>query len=924
MYSLFSHTACVSCSVSAAQGLGMPAVLPAPQPATPPSTNLPHDSVAAMPPKKKEFYCDCVLQEALRRALEGGPSVNSTAQQATAVRGTKHRRTQHQEEPPVLAGSSGPGGSFNIPQTPAGEDSQAGGSVYVHDGEEFILLVHSAVLKNIDKDPLPFQDAEPEPSEIEPVEADRSESPPQTPGRIEVESIEEPEYGSHDKTGSLSKLSLEELKNAMAIIDLLKNATLEQSGLDPKVIEWMRDPGHDEDLPDLTAPENRELRLALKQFIELVIGLLRGNLKQSNPSPTDPVADWDWACLRDKDVWEAYGKLVAEASLYLPGSFDHLPRNPAEKISSSYKAWEFMYYFYGMLPGLLWSVQKPKYYFHFCKLVGGARVSLLLGTPVKFRPPAHNLLVEYVEEFEELYYQWRVLHALVHLIPENICVGPAWLHSQWPLENAIGNLTAEIGSHSKPYENLSLRGLRRVQISALVMMFPETLEDPEVLPRRAVDLGDRWVLMHPTARTAKLVPDINAIALHAYLTKKAVRVPEAWRPRLTKWGQLRLPNGQVARTAWKECEGERRGHPVHRSRMVTLKDNRFAEVQYFFRLKRMLEDGGTDDVDMTLAMVSLFMPLDAAILRNTYGVLMVCQYQGDASRKVIEHARDTEKPEELVLKSFQGERDIWGTGREAMAAVGKEDDVEGRLLVHPAERNVGKGREPIEGVRASLVAVDLRFRALVGPLSRERDRGMGGARIAGGSGRLFAGSPEMALALAEAGAQSVYCLDLPQMPGEELIWARCCWLKTGDVPWKVEGFSLEVCTGGTLSGSSEGGLPPAMRRGIWEKRMKVRGSERMQYGFIVLVRFVEKTGLARREQGKAQEAVRTLAPAEAPHLDTGDHSCRESELCGPLPWRMGETEKSRHLGRIVEDLQNTTIRKSLVRVNTIAKDIMGA
>ncbi|TBU25335.1 hypothetical protein BD311DRAFT_669840 [Dichomitus squalens] len=464
------------------------------------------------------------------------------------------------------------------------------------------------------------------------------------------------------------------------------------------------------------------MHLLTLNVTELVIGLLRGNLKRSE---TDSLADWDWACLRDDDIWQAHGKLVAQASLYLPGSFDRPPRNPAEKISSGYKAWEFMYYVYGYLPGLLWAVQKPKYHSHLCKLVSGARVALLVKTPVERRGPAHNLLVDYVEEFEDSFYARRVdrlhfcrqaLHGLTHLMPENIRVGPAWLHSQWPLENAIGNLTAEIGSHSKPYENLSLRGLRRAQISALVAMFPEALEKPTHLPRGSVVLGDEYILMHPTARSPTLVPNGDARALCAFLTSHTVRVPAGWRPRVTKWGRLRLPNGQIARTAWKECQGERRGRPVHRARMVKVPiffnlercfgnslvcliqfaDDRFGEIQYFFGLKKMHDDGGTDEVDMTLAMVSMFTQPDPAILNDTHGALMACRYQGDQSRKVVdvkdiisvvamvplaprrEEAEDPHFAELYTRRFFVVERlgfDMSWIGREERAA--DEDDEDG-------------------------------------------------------------------------------------------------------------------------------------------------------------------------------------------------------------------------------------------------------
>ncbi|TBU36002.1 hypothetical protein BD311DRAFT_647769, partial [Dichomitus squalens] len=78
------------------------------------------------------------------------------------------------------------------------------------------------------------------------------------------------------------------------------------------------------------------MHLLTLNVTELVLGLLRGKLGRLPNS--DSLDDWDWACLRDEEIWQAHGKLVAEASLYLPGSFDRPPRNPAEKISSGYKA----------------------------------------------------------------------------------------------------------------------------------------------------------------------------------------------------------------------------------------------------------------------------------------------------------------------------------------------------------------------------------------------------------------------------------------------------------------------------------------------------------------------------------------------------------------------------------------------------------
>ncbi|KAJ8089822.1 hypothetical protein PM082_018398 [Marasmius tenuissimus] len=58
---------------------------------------------------------------------------------------------------------------------------------------------------------------------------------------------------------------------------------------------------------------------------------------------------------------------VAAATPFIPISFDRPPRDPAEKISSGYKAWEFLYFF-GLGPCLLYGLLPNKYWSQYCKL----------------------------------------------------------------------------------------------------------------------------------------------------------------------------------------------------------------------------------------------------------------------------------------------------------------------------------------------------------------------------------------------------------------------------------------------------------------------------------------------------------------------------------------------------------------------------
>ncbi|OSD00951.1 hypothetical protein PYCCODRAFT_1370050 [Trametes coccinea BRFM310] len=371
---------------------------------------------------------------------------------------------------------------------------------------------------------------------------------------------------------------------------------------------------------------------------DLLIPLLRGTFRCEK---TDSVDSWDWACLSSEVAWKAHGDLVAAAGTCLPASFGCFPRNPAEKINSGYKAWEYQYYIFGLLPGLLWSLWDPIYHRHFCKLVSGVRTALMLVIPVKKRRVAHTHLLEYVHEYELLYYQRRIdrmhfvrqsIHALVHLIPEQKRVGPGALHSQWTIENYIGNLTREIGSDKEPYANLAERAARRASINVLKAMFPSLAGDEEHVPRGSIDLGNGYALLRASDRVARRIPPHEARALISYLVRQGVDAA-GWTPAVWKWARLYLPSGQIARTLWKEGEREHASQAVRRARMVKvrqLRDGSFAEVQYFFRLTL------PHDKICTLAMLRKFAPPDQAILTETLGVLTVCQQEAELAREVVE------------------------------------------------------------------------------------------------------------------------------------------------------------------------------------------------------------------------------------------------------------------------------------------------
>ncbi|KAI0026978.1 hypothetical protein K488DRAFT_63482 [Vararia minispora EC-137] len=205
----------------------------------------------------------------------------------------------------------------------------------------------------------------------------------------------------------------------------------------------------------------------------LLLSLWRGTLECDH---SDSRSTWTWAALRDVVIWKHHDFLVGVARLYLPGSFDRPPHDPAEKLNSGYKAWEFLNYIYGYAPALLFGILPFQYWRSFCKLVLGIRILHQHSIKAIELRTAHCVLIEFSIEFERLYYQRKPsrihfvrpsIHQLTHCAPETEHVGPLGLSTQWPIKRTIGDPGKEIRQPSNPFQNLARRGIQRACITGL-------------------------------------------------------------------------------------------------------------------------------------------------------------------------------------------------------------------------------------------------------------------------------------------------------------------------------------------------------------------------------------------------------------------------------------------------------------------------
>ncbi|KAJ7246889.1 hypothetical protein B0H12DRAFT_1203245 [Mycena haematopus] len=342
---------------------------------------------------------------------------------------------------------------------------------------------------------------------------------------------------------------------------------------------------------------------------DLLFSLWRGTMPCD---PNDDKTTWDWVVLVG-DVWDKHSKVVARAAKYLPGCFDRPPRNPAEKINSGYKAQEFMTYLYVLCPALLRDILPEKYWKHFCKFVAGLRIVWQRKILREQLIIAHRLFCEFVEEFELLYYQRKAsrlhfcrqsIHALVHTVPETIRIGPGGYRSQWTLERTIGNLGEEIKQHSNPYANLSQRGMRRCRVNSLTSMIP-SLAPEKPLPQGSLDLKNGFVLLRPCDEYSQTIDGIYGTTIREYFEEEEGEpAQEGWKPRVARWGRLRLRNGQIVRSVLKESR-------------LTTKINRTGETK-------------------SLALVSMYSNPDPDGLSESSGALAQSDYFGEDALEVID------------------------------------------------------------------------------------------------------------------------------------------------------------------------------------------------------------------------------------------------------------------------------------------------
>ncbi|KAG1892501.1 hypothetical protein F4604DRAFT_1875828 [Suillus subluteus] len=210
-------------------------------------------------------------------------------------------------------------------------------------------------------------------------------------------------------------------------------------------------------------------------------------------------------------LWRGTIEYVGDTRPYLPGSFDCVPCNIAEKINSGYKAWEFWLFLYGLGPAILYKHLPDDIWEHFCRLVHAVHITSQHSISRDKLCLANRLFLDWSKEFEMVYYQ-RLPTCIHFVLAKFETKGPLICASQRTMERTIGNLP------SNPYANLGQHAIHRAQINALKSIMPSLdTSDTKHLPRFAKDLRSGYALLKCQDQTSRATTVHEGWAIQDYI-----------------------------------------------------------------------------------------------------------------------------------------------------------------------------------------------------------------------------------------------------------------------------------------------------------------------------------------------------------------------------------------------------------------------
>jgi hypothetical protein len=146
----------------------------------------------------------------------------------------------------------------------------------------------------------------------------------------------------------------------------------------------------------------------------------------------------------------------------------------------------------------------------------------------------------------------QCVHTLIHLGPKTFQKRPPCLSAQWTMEQTFEYFGVLLKQPSNPFVHYTELAKKVAEINALVSIWP-ALESEAKNPHGSIDIGNGFLLLGPKDEGPYGLFEVEQEAVRKFYS--LLQDYDSVTPTsVYRWGRLRIPTEQVARSYWKEVD----------------------------------------------------------------------------------------------------------------------------------------------------------------------------------------------------------------------------------------------------------------------------------------------------------------------------------------------------------------------------------
>ncbi|KAG8681010.1 hypothetical protein FRC11_001700, partial [Ceratobasidium sp. 423] len=248
----------------------------------------------------------------------------------------------------------------------------------------------------------------------------------------------------------------------------------------------------------------------------------------------------------EASIWGALCEACIPSRHTMPTSFGCPVPDPRKRSQFIAETWNV--FTTQLAPSLLRKrFSNQRYYRHF------VRLARLLGLVVSFDLPRDKIpeirqgFAEWVEEYEQIYYQFDEnrlqtcpvnVHYLLHIADSIEYMGPIWCYWAYPMERFCSFIINSVKSRRYPYANIDERVLNRARLQMILQKYRLIDKEP-FTGRKRPEESNGATLVHGYRQLRRQIVRYLTTCFEVLSPAAEALIPQ----NLEQWGRLRIGNG---------------------------------------------------------------------------------------------------------------------------------------------------------------------------------------------------------------------------------------------------------------------------------------------------------------------------------------------------------------------------------------------